>query len=568
MSKNVVQLSSQENKVATDDRASSLPSVSAGERFIYRSPASEKLIEALTRSIDEQGILTIVTGGQGSGKTVLLQQILHQAGPEWELCVIQTAHAVGEKHILEQLNNRYFPHQHYDVEVLADRLSSNTSDSWPVILVDDADNLSLFALDVLLSLKFTIEEQGGRLGLVFFAKPAIQAMLSSPSLHRHDEIIRLIGMPMLTQNETTEYIDKWLVHHHLDLPQGLSDSRKQAIYRRSGGLPGQIDRLLVEAINKQQLRIPSALPTPVLSIINRPYSWVAVVMVLLLAYALISLDVPSSDGVTEHAISAQNTQQLQRDQQQTVTGRSSLQAPDTVTDADKKNQAITSAAATGPAERPPVSGRTVKQADIPVTTVPAADKESRDVEISPASPTQTFHPTAIAGVNNVAFQEPVDGTDWLLSANKGDYTIQLAASNDEKSIKSFIRQQPVLEGLSYVRIIRRGKDGYVALYGTYPTFSRAKQAIADLPASLRDNGPWIRRISALQVLLPPAITGSETPPAETPANSEGTVVPTPGVSPVSEAEPAAVDSAVPQTADDTTPPAVDDATPQPDSQPE
>jgi len=496
MSKNVVQLSNQENQAAAVESESSVLSASGPGRFNYRSPAGDKLIEALARSVDEQGILTIVTGEPGSGKTVLLQRFLQQGRAEWDLCLVQAAHAIGEKHILEQINNRYYPHQQYQVEVLADRLAAEAGDRWPVIVVDNTHNLSSFALDTLLSLKFNIEERGGRLGLILFASPVIQAMLSGPSLHRHDETIRVIAMPLLTLNETLDYIDQWFDSQGLKLPQGLSSSRKQAIYRRSGGQPGQIERLLTEVVDKQA-RVPSALRGRVLHTLSRPYSWIAAAMLLLLAYVLGNLNATSPDEFPGPAVIVQDQSQLQQPGPPQVSAPPPKPAPKAIANAvetaarqDKK----TTPAATIPVVKPPASRRAEIPADTTAKALPAQPSAER------VQDQQTARKAAVI----TTVHEPVDGTDWLLSANKGDYTIQLAASADEKAIKRFIRKQPMQEGLSYVHIIRRGKDSYVTLYGSYPTFSRAKEAIADLPLSMRDNGPWIRRISALQVLLPEA----------------------------------------------------------------
>lgn len=561
MPKNVVQLSSQENQAASDVSESSMLPSSDSSLFIYRSPAGDKLIEALTRSIDEQGTLTIVTGGPGSGKTVLLQRVLQQARPEWELCLIQATHAIGEKYILEQLNNSYYPHQQYKAEALADRLAAEAGERWPVIVVDDAHNLSAFALDILFSLKFNIAERGGRLGLILFATPAIQTMLSSPSLHRHDETIRVIAMPLLSLNETSEYIDQWFDSHGFHMPQGLSGNRKQAIYRRSGGQPGQITRLLTEVVGKQ-VRVPSALPTRVLHTLGRPYSWVVAAMLLLLVYVLGNFNGPLPGEVPGHAIIAQDQLQLQQPgmPQPAVDKPAPIAITNTAETAARQDNKTTPPT-TAPVVKPPASRRAEKPADPTATALP----------VSPAHPSAELIQDQQIAKNAVVVttvQEPVDGTDWLLSAKKDDYTIQLAASVDEIAIKRFIRNQPMQEGLSYVHIIRRGKDGYVTLYGSYPTFSRAKQAIADLPLSMRDNGPWIRRISALQALLPAAVTvvevlqlendngiaanadASSSPSAETLAP-----VPVPADIPVSE-------SAPPPVADDATQAAL------PDSQPE
>ena len=548
MPKNVVQFTSQGNEVkAEHSTVEPVPAIAA-EKFVYLTPAFKKLLEALVRSVDDKAILTIVQGEPGSGKTVLLQQFLHQARPEWDLCLIQASYVIGEKHILEQLNSRFFPRQQYDIETLAGHLVSAADKRSPVILVDDAHNLSSFALDVLLSLKFSVEEQGGRLGLILFALPSIQDVLSSPSLHRHDETIRVIDMPGLTKEQTLDFIDQQLAADGSTLQQDLSAAQKQGIVRRSQGRPGCIYTLLMQAVNNND-REPAYLPRLLQQALAQPRLWAGAAVLLLLTYGLFGLMTPSPERVPDLSMTEPG---------QTVTERQSQEKNATspeVAKADRNKPVIKKAepAVANVPARHEQSGTpeqmTVAVAAKPLQTAAA----SPDRQTAAAPDTRTVEDSDSPPVRreaSAAENATVNGQDWLQQQNTGDYTIQLAASANEEAIKRFIRAQPLVDGLRFVHLIRRGKDGYVSLYGSYPTFSKAKQAIAELPESMRNNGPWIRQIADLQALMPVTVTPVPAeqptgPDTDTSGSSESQVPAIPASGPE-----AAVDAVVSDTASD------------------
>jgi len=500
MPENVVQLANQNGQAAVEDAVAETWSVYNPEHFSYLTPALEKLIEALVRCVNDKGILTVVTGQQGSGKTTLLRQFLKQTRPEWELCLIQANHVIGEKHILEQLNNRFFPNQKYTIEILADRLATNTDKAWPVILVDDAHNLSSFALDVLLSLKYSIEEQGGRLGLVLLALPAIQEVLSSPSLLRHDEVVRLIDMPALTAQQVLEYIEQLLEASGLGSQLCLSHAQKQMIVRRSLGQPGLINMLLAQAAKKGG-REPAHVSLWMQHHLKQPRLWAGAAMILLLVYGLSSLMKPGADKETATAEIAVAVVAEQATQSQSQNNPAAIAAKIPQNKAPNKSPLTKSSAAI---DKPLVNTVVSRQ----VTPDKSGSKtKASELAAKPSLNTTAGSDSAIAMSEKPLVSpvnEPVNGQEWLAAQNKGDYTIQLAASAYEDAIERFIRRQPAMDGLRYVHIVRRGKDWYVTLFGSYTSFAMAKEAIADLPPGLRKNDPWIRRISTLQDMMPKA----------------------------------------------------------------
>ncbi len=100
---------------------------------------------------------------------------------------------------------------------------------------------------------------------------------------------------------------------------------------------------------------------------------------------------------------------------------------------------------------------------------------------------------------SVSPEQPVIRREaWLLRQEPNHYALQLTASSNEQNIKAFIDRHGLSSGAAYYRSLRKGDDWYCLLYGTYPDYDQARQALAALPSQLRHSEPWIRPLSSVQ----------------------------------------------------------------------
>ncbi len=90
---------------------------------------------------------------------------------------------------------------------------------------------------------------------------------------------------------------------------------------------------------------------------------------------------------------------------------------------------------------------------------------------------------------------------WLWSQDPSHYTLQLAAGTDKKAIQAFIKRYKLTGKAVYFHRLRDGKDWYILVYGSYPGYSKAKQAIATLPPAVQKAKPWPRNFSAIHAEL-------------------------------------------------------------------
>lgn len=105
----------------------------------------------------------------------------------------------------------------------------------------------------------------------------------------------------------------------------------------------------------------------------------------------------------------------------------------------------------------------------------------------------TIIPTATIPNNN---QE-----GWLWSQDPSHYTLQLTAGTDKKAIQAFVKRHKLRDKAVYFHRLRDGKDWYILVHGSYAGYSKAKQAITQLPSAVRKTKPWTRTFGAIHAEL-------------------------------------------------------------------
>ena len=96
---------------------------------------------------------------------------------------------------------------------------------------------------------------------------------------------------------------------------------------------------------------------------------------------------------------------------------------------------------------------------------------------------------------------PDNQEGWLWSQDPSHYTLQLAAGTDKKAIQAFIKRHRLRGKAVYFHRLRDGKDWYILVHGSYSGYSKAKQAISQLPLEVQKAKPWTRSFSAIHAEL-------------------------------------------------------------------
>ena len=119
--------------------------------------------------------------------------------------------------------------------------------------------------------------------------------------------------------------------------------------------------------------------------------------------------------------------------------------------------------------------------------------------ILPSLTTDTNVKKSTATIPSADIPENQEG--WLWSQDPSHYTLQLTAGTDKKAIQALIKRYSLRGKAAYFHRLRDGKDWYILVHGSYPGYSKAKQAISQLPSALQKAKPWTRTFGAIHAEL-------------------------------------------------------------------
>ncbi len=124
----------------------------------------------------------------------------------------------------------------------------------------------------------------------------------------------------------------------------------------------------------------------------------------------------------------------------------------------------------------------------------------------PAVTTPQHQPvTAVATTptlkNLMVSSKTIRDTDWLMSQGPQLFTIQVLGTENEALLRQQIKNSGLTNKVAYYKKNRDGSAWFSLIYGSYASRDAALAASQSLPASLRKNRPWIRKIGDIQASL-------------------------------------------------------------------
>lgn len=87
--------------------------------------------------------------------------------------------------------------------------------------------------------------------------------------------------------------------------------------------------------------------------------------------------------------------------------------------------------------------------------------------------------------------------EWVNSQSAQGYTIELADGDKASQVAGALQKAPKNERTAEVKYQREGKTYYKGLYGTYPSYEAAQQALGSLPTDLKQQA-GIKKWSSVQ----------------------------------------------------------------------
>lgn len=203
-------------------------------------------------------LLLVVTGPQGSGKTLLRQALVASTNKQSVQSVVVSARGAGDAAgVLRQVAQALNVAEAEIGAILAQIVQLALTGQEVYLLVDDAEQLDESALEALLALAAGAPE--GRPHVFLFGESSLIAALDQ--LNTEEERFHVIELQPYTEEETREYLAQRLE----GAGQGIelfSADQISDIHEGSDGWPGNINQVARDAMIEAMIASRSAVKRP------------------------------------------------------------------------------------------------------------------------------------------------------------------------------------------------------------------------------------------------------------------------------------------------------------------
>lgn len=474
-------------------------------------------------------LLLVVTGPQGSGKTLLRQALVASTNKQSVQSVVVSARGAGDSAgILRQVAQALDVAQAEIGAILAQVVQLALTGQEVYLLVDDAEQLDESALEALMALAAGAPE--GRPHVFLFGESSLIAQLEQLSLE--EERFHVIELQPYTEDETREYLDQRLEGAgrgiELFTAEQISD-----IHESSDGWPGNINQVARDAMIEAMIASRSAVKRPSMGF-NMPKKHVlaisAVVVVAVAAAWLMpgrnkapttgapaneQAQLPLGQGAQTNGGApavefAGNTQPMPLPlvgNSQPVMRKPLAEAAGGITEGDD------GVPVEGSSATPPTVTTTAPPAGVPAgpTPTPVTKPTPAPTQVATAKPAPVPAakpapaPVAKAAPAAKPVEKPAEkpatvakaaGGTWYAGQAPGNYVVQILGTSSEATAQNFIKEQG--GEYRYFKKVLNGKPLYVITYGNFANRDAAVTAIKALPAKVQAGKPWPRTVASVQ----------------------------------------------------------------------
>lgn len=230
-------------------------SISPDPAFLYSSRWHQEGLAHLRYGITMGGGFVVLTGEVGTGKTLLCHCLLKYLPETVDIALVLNPRLDAVEllaSICDELSIPYQAEQHslkYYVDLLNKYLlTAHANGRQTVVMIDEAQNLSLDVLEQIRLLTNLETSTQKLLQIILVGQPELQELLKRPDLRQlNQRITARYHLQALSLEETKHYI-----HYRFSLCGGDPKLFKSAvvakIYRLSGGIPRLINKLCDRAL--------------------------------------------------------------------------------------------------------------------------------------------------------------------------------------------------------------------------------------------------------------------------------------------------------------------------------
>jgi len=217
--------------------------LSPDPEYLYRSRVHQEALDYLRYGLESQAGFIVITGEIGSGKTTLLQTLLRNIDAETTVGRIVNT-MLEPRELLETImidfgldpagKSKPLLLRDLSQYLVDQRLAGRNV----LLVIDEAQNLSLGALEELRMLSNLETEKSKLVQIVLVGQPNLREKLASPELEQLRQRITVSNhLPPLDAEETGRYISHRLHRAALGAPPEFPREATDLIHARSGGVP-------------------------------------------------------------------------------------------------------------------------------------------------------------------------------------------------------------------------------------------------------------------------------------------------------------------------------------------
>ncbi|MCU7836359.1 MAG: SPOR domain-containing protein [gamma proteobacterium symbiont of Taylorina sp.] len=215
------------------------------QRFFYADHSRAQIMESTEHLIEFSNNLQVIIGAPGVGKTHFLEALQNRKGNNWRIVKIQDTEQSDTLSLIQTIMNSFGakPDDDLDLlEALEVQLSEiNQLGSKPLLLIDNAQNLSVDSIRFLMQLSQQEQNDEPYIHIVLFSTSIITECLQNPEFKEFRDIIHIAILDNFDKEGVSGYLRHKMTVVGFNRESPFTPRIIDSIYNDSAGIPEKIN---------------------------------------------------------------------------------------------------------------------------------------------------------------------------------------------------------------------------------------------------------------------------------------------------------------------------------------